>query len=80
MKATLQILQLVQKRFETVASSGKDTLAGNGEDLDEKVKEKNLTKSQITANAVLLRKCLLNVITHGMYISLTLALYISFQL
>ena len=69
LKATLQILQLIQKRFEAKMEGGSQ---------DEKEKEKtemkhekehghsmSRTKSQIRANAILLRKCLLNVIGSG---------------
>lgn len=88
LKATLQILQLIQKRFELLSTSDdeKDSSSDSCEkgdkdsDVDEKenddssnenvkyeVKENDssLVKSQITANAVLLRKCLQNVIAQA---------------
>ena len=71
LKATLQILQLVQKRFENLPNNGEDKVESKianpttvGED---KAKEISITKGQITANAILLKKCLLNVITQGIY-------------
>ena len=69
LKATLQILQLVQKRFEILSNQNQDqdkmiTMSGETGD-DNKMKEISVTKSQITANAILLKKCLLNVITQS---------------
>ncbi|XP_057313694.1 uncharacterized protein LOC130655007 [Hydractinia symbiolongicarpus] len=64
LKATLQILQLIQKRFEDCAVSERDKDSGIADDdtTELKMGELAVTKGQITANAVLLRKCLLNVI------------------
>ena len=77
LKATLQILQLIQKRFETKGDA--NSFDNNTDDTaDNNVKDDNeeectsadcahhaSKKSQITANASLLRKCLLNVIGSG---------------
>lgn len=67
LKATLQILQLIQKRFEDCAVSERDKDSGIADDdtTELKMGELAVTKGQITANAVLLRKCLLNVIKQG---------------
>ncbi|XP_066914138.1 uncharacterized protein [Clytia hemisphaerica] len=68
LKATLQILQLIQKRFESKQEKKDEELKEeDDEDEDECVASDCLhhhgnKKSQITANASLLRKCLLNVI------------------
>lgn len=89
LKATLQILQLIQKRFETKAEGNTfDNNTGNPaenvkEDNDEECTSADCThhaskKSQITANASLLRKCLLNVIGSGNYGKLYLKLATSF--
>lgn len=105
LKATLQILQLIQKRFELLSSDDseneksenaevappkeaikeKETEKKSEEKEKDKAEEKekkekeeaaakmhqsSAVKSQITANAVLLRKCLLNVINQGKNVSL----------
>lgn len=76
LKATLQILQLVQKRFEVLAVKDGDSgiseatgcsstsedhqqLSANCE--DDNTASINITKGHMTANAILLRKCLNNV-------------------
>ena len=70
LKATLQILQLIQKRFESKQEKKDEELQGVEEEEEECVASDCLhhhgtKKSQITANASLLRKCLLNVIGSG---------------
>jgi len=76
LKATLQILQLIQKRFELLSTNEKEeeeeeeekeeVVACETTELSvSKAKETSVVKSQITANAVLLRKCLLNVINQA---------------
>lgn len=66
LKATLQILQLVQKRFETLSHKEEDSgISENGSNtlINEKAKVISKSKCQIKANAILLRKCLLNIFT-----------------
>jgi len=80
LKATLQILQLIQKRFNVKNEASSDDIAGkeidDGDDGDEDddngtlcnskdCMHHNSKRSQINANASLLRKCLLNVIGSG---------------
>ena len=71
LKATLQILQLIQKRFETKVEQNVDVgdeetdLPPNEECTAPDCTHHASKKSQITANASLLRKCLLNVIGAG---------------
>ena len=67
----------LQKRFELLSTNEKEeeeeeeekeeVVACETTELSvSKAKETSVVKSQITANAVLLRKCLLNVINQGM--------------
>ena len=69
LKATLQILQLVQKRFEVLTNKEEDSgITKNGSSsslLQEKEKVLSTSKCQIKANAILLRKCLVNIFTQG---------------
>lgn len=69
LKATLQILQLVQKRFEVLSNmeedSGISEIGSNSSSVIGRDKVLNSTRCQIKANAVLLLKCLVNVFKQG---------------
>ena len=67
LKATLQILQLIQKRFDPKEDSNNDTKASKPKvQSDENdCSGHDSKKTQIKANASLLRRCLLNVIGTG---------------
>ena len=65
LKATLQILQLVQKRFEVLEESGISEIGSNSSSVIGRDEVLNSTRCQIKANAVLLRKCLVNVFKQG---------------